>query len=153
MLYIGIYNVLCNKEEKINDSIKLEPVKEIKSSNYSNILKEVHENLDKHIGQKIRFTGFVYRLYDFEENQFVLARQMIVSSDYQAVVVGFLCEMTNANKYQDGCWVEIEGEITKGDYHGEIPVIKIESIKEAKTPSDEYVYPPDNTYVPTSASI
>ena len=27
-------------------------------------------------------------------------------------------------KYKDGCWVEIEGTITKGEYHGEIPVIR-----------------------------
>ena len=32
---------------------------------------------------------------------------------------------------------------------GEIPVIEIESIKEVKTPSEEYVYPPDQTYVAT----
>ena len=49
--------------------------------------------------------------------------------------------------------VGIEGTITKGEYHGEIPVIEIEKIKETKTPSDEYVYPPDESYVPTSATL
>lgn len=78
---------------------------------------------------------------------------MIVSSDYQAVVVGFLCELSNAKEYKDGSWIEVEGKIEKGNYHGEIPVIRIEKIKETKAPSDEYVYPPDDTYVPTFNSI
>ena len=60
---------------------------------------------------------------------------------------------SGAEKYKDGCWVEIEGTITKGEYHGEIPVIEIERIKETKTPNDEYVYPPDESYVPTSATL
>ena len=30
-------------------------------------------------------------MYDFNNEQFVLARDMIVSSDFQTVVVGFLC--------------------------------------------------------------
>ena len=109
--------------------------------------------MNQYIGKKIKFVGFVYRLYDFPNDQFVLARQMIVSPDLQAVVVGFLCHLNGAEKYKDGCWVEIEGTITKGEYHGEIPVIEIENIKETKTPNDEYVYPPDESYVPTSATL
>ena len=47
---------------------------EINSNNYTSILKDSHENVDKYVGKKIKFTGFVYRLFDFSENQFVLAR-------------------------------------------------------------------------------
>ena len=92
----------------------------------------------------------MYRLYDFPNDQFVLARQMIVSPDLQAVVVGFLCHLNGAEKYKDGCWVEIEGTITKGEYHGEIPVIEIEKITETTIPSEEYVYPPSEGYVATT---
>ena len=31
--------------------------------------------------------------------------------------------------------------------------LQIERIKETKTPNDEYVYPPDESYVPTSATL
>ena len=48
------------------------------------------------------------------------------------------------------CWVEIEGTITKGDYHGTIPVIEIEKITETSIPSEEYVYPPSEGYVATT---
>ncbi len=40
-------------------------------------------------GQKISFSGYVYRVYDLEEKQFILARDMIVSSDFQTMVVRF----------------------------------------------------------------
>ena len=155
MLAAGIYKMINTKEAVTPDcsNFAKNRVNEISTNNYTNVLKTVHSNINTYVGMKIKFTGFVYRLYDFTDDQFVLARQMIISSDMQAVVVGFLCHLTGANKYADGCWVEIEGTITKGDYHGEIPVIEIEEIREVKTPSDEYVYPPDETYVPTSVGL
>ena len=155
MFAIGIYNIFKDREHVTSDmdDISKNKVNTISANNYTNVLKTVHNNLNSYIGTKIKFTGFVYRLYDFSDEQFVLGRQMIISSDMQAVVVGFLCHLNGANKYEDGCWVEIEGTITRGDYHGEIPVIEIESIKEVKNPSDEYVYPPDENYIPTSASL
>lgn len=155
MFAIGIYNIFKDREHVTSDmdDISKNKVNTISANNYTNVLKTVHNNLNSYIGTKIKFTGFVYRLYDFSDEQFVLGRQMIISSDMQAVVVGFLCHLSGANKYEDGCWVEIEGTITRGDYHGEIPVIEIESIKEVKNPSDEYVYPPDENYIPTSASL
>lgn len=63
---------------------------------------------------------------------------------------GFLCNCSEIKAYSDNEWVEIVGEITKGDYHGEIPIIKITQINKIQKPDDEYVYPPDDTYIPTS---
>lgn len=123
----------------------------IQANNYTNILKTVHDNLDEYLGQKISFTGYVYRVYDFTDTQFVLARNMVVSSDNQTVVVGFLCDYKNASEFTDNTWVNITGKITKGDYHGDIPVLEITDIKKCDKPQDELVYPPDNTFIPTSA--
>ena len=150
---IGIYKIFFNKKTDNGSCINPSKINVISSSNYTNVLKAVHDNIDNYVGTKVRLTGFVYRLYDFTDNQFVIAREMIISADYQGVVVGFLCYLNEANKYKDGCWVEIEGTITKGDYHGKIPVIEIYKIKETKTPSDEYVYPPDKNYIPTSSAL
>ena len=55
--------------------------------------------------------------------------------------------------YADNEWIEIEGTITKGNYHGEIPVIKITKINKASNPSEEYVYPPDDNFVTTSTVL
>jgi uncharacterized repeat protein (TIGR03943 family) len=115
---------------------------EINSNNYADILKDSHENIDEYVGKKVKFVGFVYRLYDFNENQFVLAREMIISSDNHAVVVGFLCNCENAKNFEDDCWVEAEGVIEKGNYHGDLPVIKITNLNKTSVPDDEYVFPP-----------
>ena len=61
------------------------------------------------------------------------------------------CYYKNAKNFSDGTWVNISGEITKGDYHGTIPVIEIKDIKQCEKPKDEFVNPPDDTYIPTSA--
>lgn len=150
---IVCYRILGNNFFKTNDSIKINEVQELSASNYTNVLKNVHENLDNYVGQKIKFSGYVYRMFDFTQEQFVLGRNMVISSDFQTVVVGFLCECDEAIKYQDSTWIEIEGQITKGDYHGEMPIIKIEKIQKIEKPSEEYVYPPDDSFVSTSTVL
>lgn len=132
---------------------KTNTVCDIKASNYTNVLKATHENIDNYIGVKIHFTGYVYRVLDLKDNQFVLARDMIISSNYQAVVVGFLCEYDKAKNFNNDTWVEITGEIIKGDYHGDMPIIKITNIQETNKPSEEYVYPPDESYIPTEGML
>lgn len=86
-----------------------------------------------------------------DECQFVLARDMVVSSDFQTVVVGFLCSLDNARDFKDGTWVTLAGTITKGYYHGDIPVIEVSDINEISKPKDVYVYPPDDYYIPTAS--
>ena len=113
-------------------------------------MKAVHENIDTYVGIKINFTGYVYRVSDLTDTQFILARDMIISSDFQYVIVGFLCEWKNAKDFKDESWVELTGEITKGDYHGDMPIVKVTEIKNVDKPSEEYVYPPDESYIPTS---
>lgn len=155
MFFSGLYKIFKNSEEVTCgiDDISKTKTNVLSTNNYTNVLKTVHSDIDTYVGMRIKFTGFVYRLYDFADDQFVLARQMIISSDMQAVVVGFLCHLNGANKYSDGAWVEVEGTITKGNYHGDIPIIEIEKIKQVETPSDEYVYPPSDTYVATSVGL
>lgn len=125
-------------------------VARLTSSNYTNILKTVHENIDQHLGLKINFTGYIYRVLDLKDNQFILARDMIISSDRQSVIVGFLCESDKAKEFSDNTWIEVTGEIKKGNYHGDMPIVKVTDIKNTDKPEDEYVYPPDDSYIPTS---
>ena len=75
---------------------------------------------------------------------------MLINSDSQSVVVGFLCSYDKAKDLKNGTWVNISGKIIKGYYHDEIPVIDINTIKETSKPEEEYVYPPDTSYIPTS---
>ena len=153
ILFIAIFRIFSTAKDLNKSTCISNDVSTISSSNYTNILKTVHDNIDNYIDVKIKFTGYIYRIYDFNENQFVLGREMIVSrvSDTQAqtVVVGFLCDLDNSSTYTDGTWVEIEGTITKGYYHSEIPVLKITKINKTDCPENPYVYPPDSSYVKT----
>ena len=150
------YKLIFSNFFKTNDEIKSDEntIYEITPQNYTNVLQNVHNHLNDYIGQKVKFSGYIYRLYDFSNEQFVLARNMIISSDFQTVVVGFLCHSSIANNYADNTWIEVTGTITKGNYNGEIPVIEVEEIKKVDTPSqDEYVYPPDSSFVTTSTVL
>lgn len=95
----------------------------------------------------------MYRVYDLEEDQIILARDMVIDSNFQTAVVGFLCTYDNASSFKDGTWVTLTGTITKGNYHGDMPIIEIETIKETTKPKDTLVYPPDDFYIPTSSLL
>lgn len=135
---------------KVKDSIPEPDICIMQTDNYTNILKTVHDDLDTYVGQKIKCTGYIYRISDFSSSQFVVARDMVISSDFQTVVVGFLCDSKDVSNFADKTWVEITGTITKGNYHGDIPVIEISELKQVNKPEDIYVYPPDENYVPTA---
>ena len=145
-----IVNASLNTNFKVTDSLLYGEVATLTASNYTDVLKMVHNDLDTYIGQKIKFSGYVYRAPDFTETQFVLARNMLINNNTQSLIVGFLCTCNEIKNYTDNTWVEITGEITKGNYHGEIPIIKITQITKITKPDDEYVYPPDDTYIPTA---
>ena len=144
----------ANNSSKSNSCIPQSGVSQISPKNYTNILKSVHENIDSYVGKKICFTGYVYRVLDLQDNQFVLARDMIVNSNSQTVVVGFLCEYDESKNFDDNTWVQVTGEIFRGDYHGDMPIIKITDMKSVDKPSqEEYVYPPDDSYIPTAGLL
>ena len=133
----------------VDDNVPEPDVAYLTAQDYTNVLKSVYENLDTYVGQKISFSGYIYRNLDFSETQFVLARDMLVEGRTEALIVGFLCSHKEARSYADGTWVEITGEITKGNYHGDVPIIKVIKIKQVEKPADEFVCPPDSTYIPT----
>ncbi len=152
---IVIFRIISGARNSPNNSTCLpqNKVNTISTGNYTNVLKAVHDNIDNYVGVQINFTGYIYRVLDLKENQFVLARDMIISSDFQSVIVGFLCEYEKANEFSNNTWVEITGQIYKGDYHGDMPIVKVTKMNEVNKPNDEYVYPPDETYIPTDGVV
>ncbi len=111
------------------------------NENYTRILKEVHDNIENYINKEIYTNGYVFRASDFKENQFVVARDMIVSeSDYR--IVGFLCENDEIKNFENNSWVEVKGIIKLKDYHGPMPIIEVSEIKKITTPNNTFVLPP-----------
>lgn len=151
---IGIYKVIINIRNQnnnlINDTIPSNEIASIEPENYTNILKQIHEDIDTYLGQKITFSGYVYRINGFSDDQFVLARDMDIGNN-QTLIVGFLCSYEDSNNYKDYSWVNITGEITKGSYNNsDIPIIKILQINEISKPENASVPLPDDEYVPTA---
>ena len=141
-LFVGAKN-----DRNISSCMPQSDVSTISAKNYTNVLKSIHENIDDYVGVKIQFTGYVYRVLDLTDTQFILARDMIISSDFQ------LCEYENAQDFANETWVELTGKITKGNYHGDMPIVKVTEMKTVDKPNEEYVYPPDDTYIPTSGIL
>lgn len=161
ILCLSIYRIFVkpkNNDLKTDEMVlengtacqKKDGVLEIDPKNYTNVLQAVHDDVDSYVGCKLHFSGYVYKLLDFEPNQFVLARDMLVSDDKsQTLVVGFLCSYDKAMDFEEGTWVDLTGTITKEDFHGEIPVVKVDMLQEIDKPEYPYVFPPDRTYIPT----
>ena len=142
---------IYNNSFKVKDQMQDNDIINLTTENYTNILKAVHDDIESYAGKKICFSGYVYRLLDFKETEFVLARDMIISSDMQTLIVGFLCDSKNAKDFEDESWIELTGEITLGEYHGDMPIIKVKEIKKIEKPEEDlHVYPPNDSYVPTS---
>ncbi len=149
--FFGEIKNTSNKETTtVSDTIPSPEVATLTEKNYTDILKEVHDDLNTYIGQKISFTGYVYRVSDLKENEFILARDMVINSKNQTVVVGFLCSCENASDFENNSWVNITGSIEKGYYYGDIPIINISQIEKCNQPENVYVNPPSDNYVPTS---
>ncbi len=111
------------------------------NDNFTYILKDCHENPYNYVDKDIKCIGYVYRRQDFKNNQFVVARDMLVSDD-KSRIVGFLCEYENANNLENNEWIEISGVIKIGDYHGAMPIINIKKVEEITTLLDTFVFPP-----------
>ena len=158
---ISIYKIFFKNEISIEDEfVSLEDTIhnnktfELTSKNYTNILQVVTNDIDSYIGCRVHFVGYIYRLIDFKPNEFVLARNMIVNENTsQSLVVGFLCNYDAAQKFPDNIWVDVLGTIQKGNYYGDIAIIKVENMFECDKPTDDFVSMPDNTYIPTSSML
>ena len=153
LLVFVTFKIFYGSKHNLEACVPQNDIFNISANNYTNILKSVHDNIDTYVGKKINFTGYIYKILDLKKNQFVLARNMIISSDYKYVVVGFLCEYDNIANFKDGSWVNVTGEIIKGDYHGDMPILEIYNLREINKPENEYVYPPDENYIPTSVIL
>lgn len=105
--------------------------------NYTSVLDDIHNNIDANVGKTVKLSGFVFRMPDFKENFIVCGRNTI--SNNEDKIAGFLCNYKDASKLIDNEWIEITGVITKGDYNGEMPIIKIGTVEKITAPANTFV--------------
>ena len=63
-------------QDDISNNKSNNKILEINSNNFTTFLKNCNENIDSYVGKSVHISGFVYRLSDFAQNQFVVARLM-----------------------------------------------------------------------------
>lgn len=146
------YRKITTKSEftTINDFIPSSEIAKIDPNNYTNILRLVHKDVDTFVGQKISFTGYVYRVSTFPDNRFILARDMRLTEN-QSVIVGFLSEYDGLNEFHDYDWIDITATIEKTIYNNEtVPLLKINSITKVQEPKNSAVPKPDDDFVETA---
>ena len=75
----------------------------ITENNFTNMLKDIHENIDDNVGKTVKISGFVFTMPDFKDNYFVCGRNMILSGNEK--IVGFLCDYEKAYNLLESEWV------------------------------------------------
>ncbi|MCL2383589.1 MAG: hypothetical protein FWC79_05575 [Oscillospiraceae bacterium] len=134
---------------RVQDEVPVPDVQVLTTGNYANVLRVVYNNLQDYLGIHVSFTGYVYRQSDFPPDEFVLARNLVVS-DTDIFILGFLCRYPDISNIPDGTWIEITGEISEGTYNGQIPIVIVNELKQIEAPTEDiYLQPPDNAYIPT----
>lgn len=109
---------------------------------FSTWLSVLYTRLDSCLGAKITISGSVWKDSKlFEQNEFAVARMMMVCCAADLQPVGLLAQWDSVETLTDGEWVEITGTLSKKPYQdGFDPLIIAESVKKIAPPEREYIY-------------
>ena len=77
------------------------------NENYSEILKRIHDAPYEYENKKIKMIGYVFRRKDFNVNQIVVARDMLINES-ESRIIGFLCESPQIQELKDNEWIAVE---------------------------------------------
>ena len=92
--------ILCTSITGI-DTIKMT------SENYSEILKKIHDSPYEYENKTIEMVGYVFRANDFNVNQIVVARDMLINES-ESRIIGFLCESPQVQELENNEWVSVK---------------------------------------------
>jgi len=144
-IYIDEYSDAENKNIIESNRNELQLIDEtiiMDNDNYVRWIQEIYDNIEKYIGKKIQVSGFVFKDEQFEGNEFVSARMMMVCCAADMLPIGFLCRYDNAAELKVDTWIRVYGTIAKGEFNGNvIPVIEADKVENTEKPEFDYVYP------------
>ena len=105
-------------------------------------LDELYIHRGEYGGEKIEIVGFVFKESGFKQNEFVIARLMMVCCAADMQPVGLLCKYDRASELELDSWVKINGIIKYEEMNGDkVPVIEVESLENVDKPENEFLYP------------
>jgi len=105
-------------------------------------LYDLYYNYKKYIGRDFQITGFVFRTDDYAENEFAIARLVMVCCTADMQIAGIMCKGEGSIELEKDTWVQIKGILQEGEFEGQkIPFIILTEVKEIEKSENEYVYP------------
>ena len=128
---IAIEIVLSFKVEELNKSFIAYTL------NYDGESDTVPIFISEYDGKTIKVQGFYYTLADFDKNFFICGRYMVDGNSTK--VAGFMSMYDGVMSLEENEWIEVTGKIIKGNYNGEIPVIKVDTITKIPAPANMYI--------------
>jgi putative membrane protein len=105
--------------------------------NYIHYLEDLGNNVDKHVGKKIKITGFVLREEDLSKNEFILARMLINCCAADSQVLGIVARWDKAETLSEDEWITVEGIIGISDEHA---IIQVTKLSKTQKPNNPYIY-------------
>lgn len=92
-------------------------------------------------GQEADVVGFVYRDSRFAENQFMIARFTMTCCVADALAVGVVVQVDNAEEWAADSWVQIKGTFQETSFDGStMPAIFAAEITPTDQPDQPYLY-------------
>lgn len=117
----------------------------VNSKNFVSSLDEIISNCNEYEGKTIEISGFIYndKNLKLNENQFIIARYMMVCCAADMQIAGLRCQYsTNQHSFDLNTWVKISGKVKIDTYEGSSdPLILIDKIEIDPSPDTSYVYP------------
>lgn len=120
----------------------------IDSNNFAAMMDALWSAGDEIVGRQVEMLGFVYSDPTLGQEDFVLARRMIIEQPEDTVVAGILCRWPDRHDLRDGQWVQVQGKLERVkfyDLHAQrvnsMPIIVAEQLTVVQPPEPEYVYP------------
>ena len=137
-------NIAGTGEDYGSEQLKIEGNNIIvDDSNFAPWIMELYYDVEKYEGKNIEMVGFVYKDDEsLKENEFVVARLMMVCCAADMQPVGIVCQYDKTSELKSEEWVKVKGILETYDFAGEKnPIIKVESIEPTDKPKEEIVYP------------
>lgn len=105
--------------------------------NYVHYLEDLSKNLDKHIGKKVKITGFILKDEKLDNNEFVITRMLMNCCAADSQVLGIAARGENVDSLHDDQWITVEGKISA---KGKQPIILIQKLNKIEKPDNPYIY-------------
>jgi putative membrane protein len=106
-------------------------------TNYIHYLEDLGRNLDKHVGKKIKITGFVLKEDNLSKDEFVITRMLMNCCAADSQILGLKAKYPMTQSLEKDQWISVEGIVTSKDNHAVIFVQRLNKIERPDTP---YIY-------------